>query len=211
MTDFTNVSIPQPKNWQDFERLSRLLFEYVLGDPGTENNGRIGQPQAGVDISGRRGGDGPLVGVQCKGKDVDYGGVVGDSELRREVKNSEKFRPAISEFILVTTAPADAKIQEAARLLQIELENAGRKLSISVWGWERIQQEITRYGEVLKAFHPDATPFTDVLLDFSCADATGQCSNQGDARGRRRRSAHKGRSSLQASRRAASENSASRR
>jgi tetratricopeptide (TPR) repeat protein len=165
MTDFTNVSIPQPKNWQDFERLSRLLFEYVLGDPRTENNGRIGQPQAGVDISGRRGGDGPLVGVQCKGKDVDYGGVVGDSELRREVKNSEKFRPAISEFILVTTAPADAKIQEAARLLQIELENAGRKLSISVWGWERIQQEITRYGEVLKAFHPDATPFTDVLLD----------------------------------------------
>jgi tetratricopeptide (TPR) repeat protein len=165
MTDFTNVSLPQPKNWQDFERLSRLLFEYVLGDPATQNNGRIGQPQAGVDIFGRRGGDGPQVGVQCKGKDVDYGGVVTEAELRHEVKNSEKFRPALSEFILITTAPADAKIQEAARLLQIELESAGRKLSISVWGWERLQQEISRYGEVLKAFHPDATPFTDVLLD----------------------------------------------
>jgi tetratricopeptide (TPR) repeat protein len=168
MTDFTSVSLPPPKNWQDFERHSRLLFEYALGDPGTLNNGRQGQTQHGVDIYGRRGGGaGPLVGVQCKGKDADYGGVITDAELRREVKKTEKFKPPLNEFILITTAPHDATIQEAARLLEVEVRGAGRDLSISVWGWERVQQEITRYREVFKAFHPDAMPFTDLILDVA--------------------------------------------
>jgi tetratricopeptide (TPR) repeat protein len=166
MTDFTSVSIRPPKDWQAFERHSRLLFEYVLSDPSTQNNGRSGQRQYGVDVfGGRGGGAGPLVGIQCKGKDGDYGEVVTEAELRREVKKTEKFRPELKEFILITTAPNDAGIQEKARLLALEVRAAGRDLSISVWGWERVQQEINRYGEVLKAFHPDATPFTDVLLD----------------------------------------------
>jgi len=144
------------------------LFEYALGDPATQNNGRPGQRQHGVDIYGRRGGGpGPLVGVQCKGKDGDYGGVVTEAELRREVKKTEKFQPALSEFVLITTAPNDAVIQEAARGLEVEVRAAGRELSISVWGWERVQQEINRYGEVIKAFHPDATPFTDLQLEVA--------------------------------------------
>lgn len=166
MTDFTSVSIRPPKDWQAFERHSRLLFEYSLRDPATQNNGRAGQTQHGVDIFGRReGGNGPLVGIQCKGKDSDYGGVVTEDELRREVKKTQKFKPPLKEFILITTAPNDAVIQEKARLLEDEVRAAGRDLSISVWGWERVQQEINRFGEVLKAFHPDATPFTDLQLD----------------------------------------------
>jgi tetratricopeptide (TPR) repeat protein len=166
MTDFTSVSIRIPKDWQAFERHSRLLFEHALGDPATQNNGRPGQRQHGIDIYGRRGGgSGPLVGVQCKGKDSDYGSIVSEHELRREVTKTEKFEPALSEFILITTAPNDAVIQEAARRLEQEVRAAGRDLSISVWGWERVQQEINRYGEVIKAFHPDATPFTDLQLE----------------------------------------------
>lgn len=168
MTDFTSVSVRAPKDWQAFERHSRLLFEYSLGDPATQNNGRQGQAQHGVDIWGRRGGgDGPLVGIQCKGKDADYHGAVTKAELRREVKKSTAFRPSLKEFILITTAPDDAKIQEAARLLEEEVRKAGRDLSISVWGWERVQQEINRFGEVLKAFHPDASPFSDAILDVA--------------------------------------------
>ena len=92
MTDFTSASIRPPKDWQAFERHSRLLFEYALGDPATQNNGRSGQGHHGVDIFGRRGGGtGPLVGIQCKGKDRDYGDVVTEAELRREVKKTQKF------------------------------------------------------------------------------------------------------------------------
>jgi hypothetical protein len=40
----------------------------------------------------------------------------------------------------------------------------GRDLKISVWGWGRLKQEIVRYHEVYKAFHPDATPISDKIL-----------------------------------------------
>jgi hypothetical protein len=165
MTDFSSISIPPPSNWQDFERLTRLLFEHSLGDPQAQNNGRQGQRQHGVDVYGHRGGgDGPLVGVQCKGKDADYGGEVTETELREEVKKSASFKPPLKEFILVTTAPNDAKIQEAARLLEQKVRAKGRDVAISVWGWDRMKQEIVRYPEVLNAYHPDATPFSDRML-----------------------------------------------
>lgn len=166
MTDLTSVAIPKPKDWQALERHCRLLFELSFGDPAVQNNGRTGQPQHGVDIFGRRdGGKGRRVGIQCKGKDADYGGEVTEAELRAEVKKTEGFLPPIEEFILVTTAPNDQKIQLAARLLEEELRVGGRELVIQVWGWERVQQEINRFADAIKAFHPDATPFTDRILD----------------------------------------------
>jgi tetratricopeptide (TPR) repeat protein len=165
MPDFSSVAIPAPKNWQTFEKHARLLFEHSFNDPQTQNNGRTGQPQHGVDIFGRRNGHGNYVGVQCKGKDVDYGGGVTTAELRSEVEKSEAFRPAIGEFILITTAPDDAEIQKAARELENETRARGRPLTIAVWGWGRMQLEIVRYPAVLKAFHPDASPFTDLLIE----------------------------------------------
>jgi tetratricopeptide (TPR) repeat protein len=166
MTDFTSVQIPAPKDWQAFERHARLLFEQWLGDPGTQNNGRTGQPQHGVDIFGKRGGGGgPQVGVQCKGKDAEYGGAVTPAELRREVEKTKDFRPDLREFFLITTAPDDGRIQEEARLLEEEVRASGRDLSIAVWGWGRVQQEIVKYPQTLRAFHPDATPFTGEILD----------------------------------------------
>src|ERR1051325_6409282 len=77
MPDLTSVSLSPPKDWQAFERLARVLFEHSLADPAVQNNGRPGQRQHGVDVFGRRGGaNGPLVGIQCKGKDADYNGTV---------------------------------------------------------------------------------------------------------------------------------------
>jgi tetratricopeptide (TPR) repeat protein len=181
MSDFAATSISPPKDWQAFERKSRLLFELSLRDPHTQNNGRTGQPQHGVDIFGRRGGAvGPYVGVQCKGKDRDYGKPVTERELRDEVKKSEDFRPPLREFILATTAPDDAKIQETARLLEREVRSGGRDLSISVWGWGRLQQEISRYGEAIREFHPDASPFTDQILQVA-SDVAKNVRELGDA------------------------------
>jgi hypothetical protein len=83
MADYSSTNIPAPKDWQAFERKIRLLFEHSLGDPHTQNNGRIGQPQHGVDVYGRRGGpSGHYVGVQCKGKDANYGGSVDPPPLK---------------------------------------------------------------------------------------------------------------------------------
>src|SRR5262245_24679522 len=100
---FSSVNIPAPKDWQAFERKIRLLFEHSLNDPHTQNNGRIGQPQHGVDVYGKRGGPGGhYVGVQCKGKDASYGGAISKAELEAEVEASKDFVPSIREFVLVT-------------------------------------------------------------------------------------------------------------
>ena len=166
MTDFSSITFPTPKDWQAFERAARLLFQYVLNDPNTQNNGRVGQRQHGVDIFGYRGGGGgPLVGVQCKGKDNDYGAAVTINELEAEVRKTERFRPELREFILATTAPDDAPLQEAARLLEQKIRGEGRILSIAVWGWGRLQQEISRYPEAIKSFHPDWNLFTGQIMD----------------------------------------------
>ena len=68
MSSLSNISLPKPKDWQDFERKTRELFACVLADPSTQMNGRSGQPQNGVDISGcsRNEDRARLVGIQCK-------------------------------------------------------------------------------------------------------------------------------------------------
>jgi hypothetical protein len=181
MADFTSTSIPPPKDWQAFERKARLLFELSLGDPATQNNGRSGQPQHGVDIFGKRGGPvGHYVGVQCKGKDIDYGKPVTERELRDEVETSKGFVPDIREFILITTAPDDAKIQQSARLLEAEVRANGRDLSVAVWGWGRLQQEIGRFADAIREFHPDGSPFSGEILGAT-GDLKKLVQEQGDS------------------------------
>jgi hypothetical protein len=134
MTCPNSVYIPPPKDWQAFERNARVLFEHILKDPLTKTNGRSGQRQNGVDIYGRRDGCGDHVGVQCKGKEAAFGEAVSKAELRREVQKAQKFKPHLDEFILVTTAQDDQKIEEEARLICGELEKTARLLRVAVWG-----------------------------------------------------------------------------
>ena len=166
MTDHTSVSIPPPKDWPAFERNARLLFQLSLNDPAVQNNGVSGQRQHGVDIFGRRGGGtGPQVGIQCKGKNAEYGGRVTEKELRAEVEKTKEFVPALDEFILITTVPTDGRLQEAVRVLEGEVRAKGRALSIQVWGWDRVQQEIILYPQAIQVFHPDATPFSNQIIN----------------------------------------------
>ena len=106
-----------------------------------------------------------MVGVQCKGKDANYGKAVSEDELRQEVEKTQNFKPALSEFILVTTAPDDVDIQQKARLIEQEVRAEGRRLSIAVWGWNTLEQHISEHYRALKAFHPDATPVSDKILE----------------------------------------------
>lgn len=165
MADYSSVSIPPPKNWQDFERHCGVLFERILNDPSTCLNGRHGQPQNGVDIWGRRGGSGGhYVGVQCKGKDSNFGKKVTESEFRKEVEKARNFTPPILEFFLVTTAPDDTKIQEVARDITQENKELKHPMDVTVWGWGELENRIIQYPEAIQAFHPDLTPFTDEIL-----------------------------------------------
>jgi tetratricopeptide (TPR) repeat protein len=165
MTDHSSASIRPPKDWQDFERNSRILFECILNDIHVQNNGRTGQPQHGVDIFGRKDGKGSeWFGIQCKGKDANYGSEVTEKELRAEVEKSRKFTPSISDFILVTTAPADAAIQAVARKIIEERDKEGNPLNVSVWGWGELEARISQYPKALQAFEPDSSPYSNQIL-----------------------------------------------
>lgn len=154
-----STSTPKPKNWQDFERQIETLAQCWLSDPNAQGNARQGQPQNGVDVYGRREKAG-WVGLQCKQK-MDK--AVTETELRDEVNKAAGFEPKLSEFILVTTAPRDGKIQEVARKLTEDRDD----FSVHVWGWEDVETLVARYPQARRDFDPDYSPIiSEEIGDF---------------------------------------------
>lgn len=156
---FSNITLPKPKNWQDFENQMWVLFVCVLGDPNTQKNGHQGQSQNGVDIFGYRNNNHSLVGVQCKEK---YENEITDKELHAEVKKAENFKPQLDEFIMVTTAPRDQKIQETARLITRDLEETDHPMRVSVWGWDDVEENAVLHPKAYKTIDPSWNPHIEM-------------------------------------------------
>src|ERR1039457_5367904 len=124
--EFNELQIPPPKYWQQFEDLCLDIFRNIWSDPTAQKNGRQGQPQHGTDICGKAGSHGrALHGVQCKGKDAAYGGLVTEGELRDEIEKAKSFTPRLSHWILATTAPKNAAIEQLAREVTEEHRTRG--------------------------------------------------------------------------------------
>ncbi|CAJ0703515.1 hypothetical protein R11007_04095 [Ralstonia holmesii] len=134
---FGAYQLPQPADWQAFERFTRDLFAAHWNDPTAEMNGRAGQAQAGVDVYGTNVKTGKTEGVQCKGKDGRYGHSVTKAELRKEVEKALKFKPALSCYYLVTSGVADVAVQEEARLITEAHAKVG-KFPVRVFGWDQL-------------------------------------------------------------------------
>jgi hypothetical protein len=138
MTDITNRVLPEPKNWQDFERLCFDLYRSMWKTNDAQIHGRQGQEQAGVDVYGTDRVEGRFVGVQCKGKDQDYGGKLTKAELRAEIEKAKTFDPPIELFIVATTAPNDATLQKSARLISRDHAKQGL-FEVRIDGWGNLQ------------------------------------------------------------------------
>jgi hypothetical protein len=159
MTSYTPTHIGIPKNHADFESMSVVLFQQVLDDPGVKRLGRSGQKQFGIDLIGyRKQNLKTLVGIQCKKKKPNQ--VLTATEVRAEVRKALKYKPAISEYIIVTTAENDRKLDQLAQQLTKAQLQRGRKIRIQVWGWDTLEELIDRYPEAKDAFDPGASPAT---------------------------------------------------
>ncbi|MBL7235906.1 hypothetical protein IFJ82_11365 [Novacetimonas hansenii] len=170
MTDVLSRPLPPPKRWQEFESLTFDLFSRVWRTTDAELHGRTGQAQAGVDVYGTNRVENLFTGVQCKGKDADYGGELTEKELRAEVDKALKFQPPLEAFIVVTTAPNDVTIQKIAR--EISAENKKRGLfEVRVTGWDTLRHRITDHPELVRKYFPDFAP-VDMLehLNYSRQD-----------------------------------------
>lgn len=152
---FRAKQIAPPKEWGTFEDLCHALFKRIWQDPLAQKNGRRGQAQSGVDIFGSlHGVRGSFYGVQCKGKDRNYGRKVEWSEVVAEVSKAETFSPRLDHWIFATTAATDAALQREARELSIEREAMGL-FSVDVLGWEEIQGLLATAPEVIAEFYPE--------------------------------------------------------
>lgn len=152
---FHAKQIAPPKEWETFEDLCHALFKRVWQDPLAHKNGRRGQEQHGVDVYGSPNGDRRSYrGVQCKGKDSNYGSKAKLSEVMAEIAKAEKFSPKLDEWIFATTALVDATLQKAARELSVKRKGEGL-FSVDVLGWEEIQALMAGAPEVITEFYPE--------------------------------------------------------
>lgn len=153
MATLKSSRFPPPRSWEEFELLCADLFRNIWNDPGTQKNGRSGQPQHGVDIFGRPDRGTSYAGVQARNK-VQAPKAVTPAELRSEVQKARKFVPALENFILATTAPNDARLQEEARRLT-EANAAEGLFSVEVWGWDEIESRLAECPDVIARHYPE--------------------------------------------------------
>ncbi|MES4992401.1 PIN domain-containing protein [Phyllobacterium sp. 22229] len=177
MSALAATQIPKPADEQAFERASLTLWRCLLKDPAVQLNARRGQGQDGVDLYGNRDRDlDQLVGIQCKLK--GDGKVLTEKEVRTEVEKALKFKPALREFYIVTTAPDDGDMHELARVITRELRASGREMLVYIWGWGNLEERILQYDEARKAFDPSYGPFSGRILDNTEELLRGQAETQ---------------------------------
>jgi len=148
--------LPPPSDPTVFESLCLDLWKDIWQDASAKKNGRRGQNQDGVDIFGRC--NGKWCGVQCKQKDGLLRTSLTLKELEDEVKDASKFEPALYLFILATTGPRDAKIQERARQLTDKHQTKGL-FAVELWSWREIWPEFCRRPELFKSVGPQYWPY----------------------------------------------------
>jgi hypothetical protein len=146
------MPLPLPRNWIDFEDLCCDLWSKIWKDPDTQKHGRQGQPQSGVDVYGQPNKGDAWAGVQCKYKEHD---ALTSQEILEEVEKARTFDPPISRFIIATTAPRDAKLQRAVRLIHQAERRAG-SFSVTVCFWDYISSKLTQeFPELARKYYPE--------------------------------------------------------
>lgn len=145
-------SIRKPENWQDFESLCKMLWGEIWDIPDKiKKNGRLGQPQLGVDVYGVPKGKTNYSGIQCKGKDDYTSATLTEKEIDEEIEKAAKFEPALDIFIFATTANKNAKIEAYIRKKDLESRNTGG-FEILVFCWEDIADLIETHRDTFNYY-----------------------------------------------------------
>lgn len=131
------LQLPKPTNWQDFETLCKKLWGEIWQCPEIKQNGRTGQAQHGVDISGIPAGYTRYFGIQCKGKDDYIHAQLTKKEIDAEIEKAKFFKPELQKLYFATTANKDTYIEEYIRLKDVE--NRSKSLfEVHIYSWEDI-------------------------------------------------------------------------
>ena len=139
------TQMKKPSNWQDFEKLCKLLWGEIWGCEDTiKRHGRQGQNQHGVDVFAYVERYGGYCGIQCKGKDEYTNAQLTEAEIDEEIEKAKGFEPEQKKLIFATTANKDAKIECYIR--KRDVENRGKGLfQVDIASWEDIVDQLERY------------------------------------------------------------------
>lgn len=153
------VEIAPPVNWQDFERLTLDIAKAQWKDDYAERNGRQGQAQAGVDVSGYNFTSQERVGIQCKKKnrlEVPSRQLT-VAEIDTEVEAAKKFDPNLDRFIIATTGPRDANLQAHVR----KLNQSKLPFKVSLMFWEDYQEFLNNHTELMYRYYKEVLEYRE--------------------------------------------------
>jgi len=139
------TQLKKPSNWQDFEKLCKLLWGEIWSCEDTiKRHGRQGQNQHGVDIFSYVEKYFGYCAIQCKGKDEYTNAQLTEEEIDAEIIKALDFEPKLKLLVFATTANKDAKIEGYVRKKDIENRSKGL-FAIDIASWEDIVDHLERY------------------------------------------------------------------
>jgi hypothetical protein len=171
--------LPKPKSWDEFEDIVGDLYSREWRDRDAQHYGRSGQHQQGVDICGRPSPlGGQYAGIQCKRYDA---GNLNRKTVEAEITKAEKFKPPLAEYVIATTEPRDALLQEIVRLIDQERRARG-DFSVRIVFWDDLCSQLAHpdnddllrkhYGDwlargfrLVPIYSPPPLPGADTLPD----------------------------------------------
>lgn len=148
-----HMQIPPPKSWDEFEDIVVSALKLRWNAPGLQRYGRNGQAQQGVDIFGAD-EMARAAGVQCK---LMVNGDFDSGALAKAVAAAEAFVPPLSTFLVATTGPRDAALQQAARKMsKVRVEKG--QFSVGVIFWDDIVAELLANEAIARVHFPELFP-----------------------------------------------------
>lgn len=139
------TQLKKPSNWQDFEKLCKLLWgEIWVCEDTIKRHGRQGQNQHGVDVYAFVEKYGGYCGIQCKGKDDYTNSQLTESEIDAEIEKAKDFEPKLKLLVFATTANKDAKVEGYIRKKDVENRSKGL-FKVDIASWEDIVDQLERY------------------------------------------------------------------
>jgi hypothetical protein len=154
MFSINQLQLLPPSRWEDLENLVKDLFRAEWHDFHAQRHARPGQRQQGVDVFGRPHSVPEWAGVQCKNKDLLLRSQLTITELRQEVKKAKEFQPRLTQFVIATTAPRDARLQHEARKITDRHHRRG-EFSVHVYAWDDIKELLAKHERVAMQYYGD--------------------------------------------------------
>lgn len=158
------VDIMPPAYWQDFERLTLDWAKQKWKDDYAERNGRQGQEQAGVDVYGYNSKHREHTGIQCKkriwktkpGADSPSNTLT-TAEIDEEIKAATQFSPKLDRFVIATTGPRDADLQEYIR----NINSKNSTFTVTLMFWDDYVDALNDHPELMYRYYENVLKYRD--------------------------------------------------